>query len=209
MTKHKYNPNETNNQNSTSELNHHSFIGRRSGPLGQVLPTYKRRWNSFSQKPAFTIIEVVLVLAIAGLIFLMVFIALPALQRNQRDTQRKNDMARLKTALDNYKANNRGQIPNNGQYKPNFIPTYLRNNGEQFNDPSGEEYRTSSGATGSDGKPVSAVGYIIPSTTNTHTIVLSAHRKCAADGSFAANPGMNNYAFQIRLENGGVYCLDG
>ncbi len=37
----------------------------------------------------FTIIEVVLVLAIAGLIFLMVFIALPALQRAQRDSQRK------------------------------------------------------------------------------------------------------------------------
>ena len=48
-----------------------------------------------SKFPAFTIIEVVLVLAIAGLIFLMVFIALPALQRNQRDTQRKNDMSRL------------------------------------------------------------------------------------------------------------------
>ena len=46
----------------------------------------------------FTIIEVVLVLAIAGLIFLMVFLALPALQRSQRDTQRKNDMARLKAA---------------------------------------------------------------------------------------------------------------
>lgn len=38
----------------------------------------------------FTIIEVVLVLAIAGLIFLMVFIALPALQRGQRDTQRRH-----------------------------------------------------------------------------------------------------------------------
>ena len=50
--------------------------------------------------PAFTIIEVVLVLAIAGLIFLMVFIALPALQRNQRDTQRKNDMSRLNTTID-------------------------------------------------------------------------------------------------------------
>lgn len=37
----------------------------------------------------FTIIEVVLVLAIAGLIFMMVFIALPALQRNQRDTKKK------------------------------------------------------------------------------------------------------------------------
>jgi prepilin-type N-terminal cleavage/methylation domain-containing protein len=65
--------------------------------------------NNYTQ--GFTIIEVVLVLAIAGLIFLMVFVALPALQRNQRDTQRKNDMARLKTAIESYKANNRGQLP--------------------------------------------------------------------------------------------------
>ena len=35
--------------------------------------------NTPQTNPAFTIIEVVLVLAIAGLIFLMVFIALPAL----------------------------------------------------------------------------------------------------------------------------------
>ncbi|NCU43942.1 type II secretion system protein, partial [Candidatus Saccharibacteria bacterium] len=62
-------------------------------------------------KPAFTIIEVVLVLAIAGLIFLMVFIALPALQRNQRDTQRKNDMSRVVSALTSYRANNRGKLP--------------------------------------------------------------------------------------------------
>lgn len=41
------------------------------------------------QKNGFTIIEVVLVLAVAGLIFLMIFLALPALQRSQRDTQRK------------------------------------------------------------------------------------------------------------------------
>ena len=50
-------------------------------------------------KKGFTIIEVVLVLAIAGLIFLMVFIALPQLQRAQRDTQRRNDLARVATAL--------------------------------------------------------------------------------------------------------------
>ena len=59
----------------------------------------------------FTIIEVVLVLAIAGLIFLMVFLALPALQRSQRDTQRKSDIARLKAAYQQYKANNKGGIP--------------------------------------------------------------------------------------------------
>ena len=61
-------------------------------------------------KLAFTIIEVVLVLAISGLIFLMVFIALPTLQRNQRDTQRKNDLSRLKTALDSYKSNSRAKF---------------------------------------------------------------------------------------------------
>ncbi|MFZ1706834.1 MAG: prepilin-type N-terminal cleavage/methylation domain-containing protein [Candidatus Nanogingivalis sp.] len=61
--------------------------------------------NTVKQQPkerGFTIIEVVLVLAIAGLIFLMVFIALPALQRNQRDTQRKNDMSRVLSAVQSY-----------------------------------------------------------------------------------------------------------
>ena len=41
-----------------------------------------RRKNKYNLNPGFTIIEVVLVLAIAGLIFLMVFIALPAIQRS-------------------------------------------------------------------------------------------------------------------------------
>lgn len=59
----------------------------------------------------FTIIEVVLVLAIAGLIFLMVFVALPGLQRSQRDTQRRNDYAMLSTSVTNYMANHNGKLP--------------------------------------------------------------------------------------------------
>ena len=46
-----------------------------------------------------------LVLAIAGLIFIMVFVALPALQRGQRDTRRKNDVARLAAAIVNFQSN--------------------------------------------------------------------------------------------------------
>lgn len=65
--------------------------------------------NQNLTKKGFTIIEVVLVLAIAGLIFLMVFLALPALQRSQRDTQRKQDVAMVVTALHNWKANNKGR----------------------------------------------------------------------------------------------------
>lgn len=60
---------------------------------------------------AFTIIEVVLVLAIAGLIFLMVFIALPALQRNQRNTQYRQNVAMGVDMMRRYQANNRGRLP--------------------------------------------------------------------------------------------------
>ena len=64
-----------------------------------------------NKEKGFTIIEVVLVLAIAGLIFLMVFIALPALQRGQRDTQRRQDLSRVLTKINDYQANNRGSLP--------------------------------------------------------------------------------------------------
>ena len=62
------------------------------------------------QTEGFTIIEVVLVLAIAGLIFLMVFIALPALRRNQRDTQRKNNAQTVIDSAIRKMANDRGSI---------------------------------------------------------------------------------------------------
>lgn len=69
----------------------------------------------------FTIIEVVLVLAIAGLIFLMVFIALPALQRAQRDTQRRDDLARVSTALTQYQTNNNGRLPGESKHKAESV----------------------------------------------------------------------------------------
>jgi prepilin-type N-terminal cleavage/methylation domain-containing protein len=67
--------------------------------------------TSTNRKKGFTIIEVVLVLAIAGLIFLMVFIALPALQRNQRDTARKNEVSKVLSSVTTYQSNNRGGAP--------------------------------------------------------------------------------------------------
>ncbi len=61
------------------------------------------------KEKGFTIIEVVLVLAIAALIFLMVFIALPALQSSQRDTARKNDVSIVSAAVNSWAGNNRGK----------------------------------------------------------------------------------------------------
>lgn len=62
-------------------------------------------------KSGFTIIEVVLVIAIGGLIILMVLIAFPALQRNANDNKRTNDLLRLQNAIKNYQNNNRGSNP--------------------------------------------------------------------------------------------------
>ncbi len=63
-----------------------------------------------STKQGFTIIEVVLVLAIAALIFLMAFVAFPALQRSQRDTARKNAVSTVVSAVNDYSSNNRGAL---------------------------------------------------------------------------------------------------
>jgi prepilin-type N-terminal cleavage/methylation domain-containing protein len=59
----------------------------------------------------FTIIEVLIVLAIAGLIMLIVFLAVPALQRNSRNTQRKNDVAGVLGAVAERVGNNNGNLP--------------------------------------------------------------------------------------------------
>ena len=118
--------------------------------------------QNINSKKGFTIIEVVLVLAIAGLIFLMVFVALPALQRSQRDTARRNDMARVSTSLVQYQTNNSSaasSLPVGPFYyeaKPTFgadcqnssacmfLQRYLNSGSDStnnnFKDPSGDYY---------------------------------------------------------------------
>lgn len=59
----------------------------------------------------FTLIEVVIVLAIAGLIFVVVFLAVGAAQRSRRDTETSSAASRLLAGVDQYVANNNGQMP--------------------------------------------------------------------------------------------------
>lgn len=61
----------------------------------------------------FTIIEVLIVLAIAGLILLIVFLAVPALQRNSRNTSRRNDIAAVLGAYQEFVNNNGAVAPAN------------------------------------------------------------------------------------------------
>src|SRR4051812_17294008 len=67
--------------------------------------------SKLRKQKGFTIIEVLIVLAIAGLILLVVFLAVPALQRNSRNTQRKGDIQKMLGAISEYSSNNSGKVP--------------------------------------------------------------------------------------------------
>lgn len=58
----------------------------------------------------FTLIELVIVLAIAALILAGVLIAVGGAQRSQRDTARKNIAGRLASAIANFQSNNDGTV---------------------------------------------------------------------------------------------------
>ena len=88
-----------------------------------------------NSKKGFTIIEVVLVLAIAGLIFLMVFVALPNLQRSQRDTQRRTDYSALASNIEGYISSNGGRLPEADASLSSNL--YINETGT---DPNGEYY---------------------------------------------------------------------
>src|SRR3954469_17562583 len=60
------------------------------------------------KEKGFTIVEVLIVLAIAGVIMLVVFLAVPALQRNSRNTQRRSDVSHLAGLVNEWAANHTG-----------------------------------------------------------------------------------------------------
>jgi len=59
----------------------------------------------------FTIIEVLIVLAIAGLIMLVVFLAVPALQRSSRNSQLRSAVSAVAGGANEFIANNNGKLP--------------------------------------------------------------------------------------------------
>lgn len=70
-----------------------------------------RRAHHKSRGRGFTIIEVMLVLAIAGLIMLVVFIAVPSVQKSARDAGRKQTASAVLTQLNEYRTLHDNQYP--------------------------------------------------------------------------------------------------
>ena len=134
-----------------------------------------------------------MVLAIAGLIFLVVFLALPALQRSQRDTARRQDVGRIISALQSYKADNGGQLPDANQPVGswNWHPS---------------DGSSSTGISGYIGKlnQISII-YIIPGNTawnagDTHSAVIFLGSSCPG------KTGAAQFAVVVKREGGGTDC---
>lgn len=158
-----------------------------------------------TKQKGFTIIEVVLVLAIAGLIFLMVFIALPALQRNQRDTARKSDVSAVSAAVNGFVSTNRGKFPTTAQLEAQVGASGVGAN-KVYKDLSNNVLDTVVVNT----SPAVAGAYVIPDGT----ITVYKGLKCdtvTASGSVTLVVGTaRQYATTTRLEGGNDsgYCLD-
>lgn len=156
--------------------------------------------NAKQTTKGFTIIEVVLVLAIAGLIFLMVFIALPALQSGQRDTARKNDVSAVSSAVNTFTSNNRGEWPTGSV---DGDDTELFDYTQNLSD--------NTGAVGVE-------DYADSVTVSDNEIVVVKEARCESQGTTGAEAVSYNlesgtarqYVVVTRLEanNGSAFCQD-
>lgn len=183
----------------------------------------------------FTIIEVSLVISIAGLIFLMVFIALPGLRASQRDEERRTDVLKVISEIKNYQSNNRGALPSlpeltvvgiveygkpdkdsNGEWE-DFYSDYL--GGGSFTDPNGEHYKLEihdkcRSATHTLNVTVGAAceDYGLSELPNAifpndYTMIIVPQATCEGEQAVkSSNP--RKAAVLYRLESAGVYCAN-
>jgi len=132
----------------------------------------------------FTLIEVVIVLAIAALIMVIVFLAVQGANRAQRDTARKNQANQILAAAQQYAANNSGQFPQNQTEGSTLFTEYKAPN---------TGLTATNGVFGSGKADENTILYMSPGTCN--------------DGAVVAAANANSFAVSIYQEAGGAYCI--
>ncbi|HVV66701.1 MAG TPA: prepilin-type N-terminal cleavage/methylation domain-containing protein [Candidatus Saccharimonadales bacterium] len=64
----------------------------------------------------FTVVETMIVLAVAGIILMIVLLAIPALERGSRNDERRQDVQGVLEAVSHYRLNNTGALPSDDTY---------------------------------------------------------------------------------------------
>jgi len=158
-----------------------------------------------NNKQGFTIIEVLMVLGIAGLIFAIVFTALPRARISSRDGERKQALSTILSEVEQYGANNRGKYPVNGTGLRTIVNANL--DGANFRDPKNKTTYSSRIYNNNAGFTVT-----LPDTAGAEgTIIYAVGAECdptPAGNDYLDGTGFSRtYAAVIRLERG-AYCQD-
>lgn len=175
----------------------------------------------------FTIIEVLIVLAVAGLIMAIVLVAIPQLQRNQRNQARRDVANRMKTELDAYAGNNNGRIPDDATEINNYRDRYL--SGVNTEDPSTglpmaiifQSGTITAGTPNLDdseavlqnndnGTPADTSDDFTTKTSggDLGVIYYSTTFRCNGESVESVPGGNRNYVFVTVQEGGAIYCVD-
>ncbi|MBP7807234.1 type II secretion system protein [Candidatus Saccharibacteria bacterium] len=140
--------------------------------------------NIKNNNKGFTIIEVLIVLVIAGLIMLIVFLAVPALQRNSRNTQRKSEAARVISAASEWRTNNSNAWPATCfpilatcSGAPNDVRNAIIGNAGTLNTYSGATFNILENTTGQAGNlATSSLGSTV--VANNALLIMLGNAKC-------------------------------
>lgn len=142
-----------------------------------------------SSSAGFTIVETLIVLAIGGFILLIIFLAIPGLQRSSRNDQRRQDVQTVLQAVSNYELNHAGTIPNTGQLR-SFLNTYEKGK-LTFYAPANATVSTPAATDSLQTFPSSPVAQ--------DNILINNHAKCSTNGQ-ATNTGAG-YSDVVALYN--------
>lgn len=150
------------------------------------------------QGDGFTIIEVMIVLAIAGLILVVVLVAIPQLQANQRDSSRENVVSRVSTELGNYASNNNGVLPFDDTRIADFTARYITDEIDVANPSTGNNY---------------ALVFADDDSSNPSADQILIHRGATCTGESAtgtvSTTTTRQYALRVALDAGDIYfCID-
>ncbi|MBX4197098.1 prepilin-type N-terminal cleavage/methylation domain-containing protein [Candidatus Saccharibacteria bacterium] len=157
--------------------------------------------NVYQQKrqEGFTIIEVLIVLAIAAVILLIVFLAVPALQRNSRNNGIRNDAAGVLAGVNDYVANNNGTQPTGVTVTGNIVSITGTGTAAEAKVRGGTSVSLTVTAPGAASCSAS-----MPTGTQTGTVVIATNCKCnQAGNAFLASARATAAGFLTEVTSGG------
>lgn len=146
--------------------------------------------SNHAKSLGFTLIEIVFVLAIAGFIIGLIFLAFPQGKIAAHDAERRTYLQQVASNIDKFKESqaNQFQYPSALNFNSNFQPP-------------GGAYAVTTNDTNPGGGGIYNFS-VPPIAPSPGTIVYTAGEAC--NGSTAGN----YYSLRIGLESGSTYCLD-